>query len=314
MKILICMLFHNSMFWMNRIVGCLEDLLKNKPSNIEYHFSVVYGDSWDGTDKEINRIMDNLSKLYGNGDNRDNGDNRLKKELKIKIVHLPLPKRFDGIEKLGILRNASIELGDLKNEKYDYIIQADTDVIFDNITILKLIRNIDKNEDFWGNKLNAGIIAPMNFIENSTPGSEIFYDTFVFRINGYMFYPEKPYVPAKKNIAGETGWIRDVDKGKQDRKDRYGKDISPDLIKKGIFEVDSVGTLYICKADIFTKWDIKYGTEERTDRKTYPHRRYESEQVYWCNQVRKYTGYKIYVDPDIRVKHLNLEMYGLQWH
>jgi len=239
--------------------------MENKSNDIEYHINVIYGDSRDSTDIEVKKRMDKLIEKYA------------RYGLKIKIYHLPLPKRLDGIEKLSILRNASVMMSDLENRKYDYVLNIDTDVMFDSDSIDKLI--IDMEED---NDRKIGIISPLVFIENSN----VFYDTFAFRMEGKMFR----------------------------------SDISTDLLLSkfgGIFEVDSVGTLYICRSDIFWKWDIKYGTELRKkdeNTKVHPQRKFESEQVVFCNRVREITGYKICVDPDIRVDHINLEKYGKGWH
>lgn len=261
MKILICLLFKNSILWLDRFLNCLNSLIENKPNDIEYNINIIYGDSNDGTDLEVKNRMDELRRKY---------------TCIIKMVHMPLPRRLDGLEKLGILRNASIMMCDIA--EYDYVLNIDTDVIFGYENIERLVRDIEDDN----NKSSIGIIAPLVFIENSG----VFYDTFAFRMEGKMFR----------------------------------SDIRPDLLLSkfgGIFEVDSVGTCYICRSDIFWKWDIKYGTELRKkdeNTKIHPNRKMESEQVVFCNRVREITGYRICVDPDIRVEHVNLEKYGKKWH
>ncbi len=262
MKILIALLFKNSFLWLDRFMVCIEDLLKDYENNenIRFDFSVIYGDSTDPTDIEVKKRMEELKEKYLVG---------------VKIVHIPLPKRLDGIEKLAILRNASITIVDIEN--YDYVLQIDTDIIFDHNSIDILIKDIEEGCD-----KKIGVIAPLVFIE----GTKTFYDTWAFRMDGgKMFRPDI------------INW--------------------PGLSNGKIFEVDSVGTCCLIKSDIFWKWDIKYGTEERKAeerKKMHPQRRLESEQVVWCNRVREKTGYKIMVDSGIRIDHINLEKYGKRWH
>lgn len=270
MKILICLLFKNSILWLDRFLNCLDSLIENRSKDVEYNINVIYGDSRDSTDVEVKKRMDGLREKYA----RDG--------LKIKMCHLPLPRRLDGLEKLSILRNASIMMSDLENEKYDYVLQMDTDVIFDSESIETLIRDISDNNGKDKSMNDIGVIAPLIYIE----GSNTFYDTFAFRMNEKMF---------KSDIRTNL------------------------LLSKfgGIFDVDSVGTIYICRSDIFWKWDIKYGTELRRkdeNTKVHPQRKYESEQVVFCNRVREITKYKICVDPEIIVYHINLEKYGKNWH
>ena len=264
MKVLICLLFKDSILWLHRFIYCIESLLNDTPNNINYHLSIIQGDSKDGTDGELRRCTTNLLSKYKSAG------------LKIKMVELPLPSRLNRIERLAVLRNACIVMVDI--EDYDYVLAADTDVMFEPHTIKKLI------EDIQNDKLNAGIVAPMIIIEGAV--KEYFYDTWVFRIAGKTFTSAEPYIPAG---------------------------ISPD-IATGIFEVDSVGSFYIARAEIFSRYGIKYFTEERKDIRINPQLRYESEQVCFCNDVRKRTPFKIYVDPKATVHHVNLEQYGLKWH
>lgn len=267
MRVLICLLFKDSFFWLARFIYCIESLLRDKPNDINYHLSIIHGDSKDGTDGELKRYTaDLLSKYKSTG-------------LKIKMVELPLPSRLNRIERLAVLRNACIVMVDI--EDYDYVLAVDTDVMFEPCVIKKLI------EDIRNDKLNAGIVAPMIMIEGAeNAGKEYFYDTWVFRIAGKTFTSAAPYIPAG---------------------------ISPD-IATGIFEVDSVGSFYIARAGLFSRYGIKYFTEERKDIRINPQLKYESEQVCFCNDVRKRTPYKIYVDPKVMVHHVNLEQYGLKWH
>ena len=80
-----------------------------------------------------------------------------------------------------------------------------------------------------------------------------------------------------------------------------------------IIEVDSVGSFYICRADIFSKYKITYSTKEndvKPEQNNY--RKYESEQVCFCNDVKSNTNYKICINYNVSVDHVNLEKYGLK--
>lgn len=223
------------------------------------------------------------------GDSKDGTDGELKRcisdflvkykshGLKVKMVELPLPLRLDRIEKLAVLRNACIIMADI--EDYDYVLSIDTDVMFTSDAVLQLINNIATK------KLNAGVVAPMILIERfKNLGREYFYDTWVFKVAGMPFTSAEPFIP---------------------------RGINPD-ISRDIFEVDSVGSFYICRADIFSRYGIKYFTVERSG--VNPRDRFESEQECFSNAVREKTPYKIYVNPKVIVRHVNLEQYEMRWH
>lgn len=285
MKILICLLFKNSSIWLSRFMECLENLIRTKPDNIEYSLSVIYGDSSDNTDTEVKRQMDILQEKY---------------KFNIRMSNLPLPKRLHSIEKLAILRNACVE--QCIDKEYKYVLVIDTDVMFTSLSVQKLIRNIESNEDMWGDKLNIGVIAPLVIIENE---KWLFYDHWAYRMNGKMFSPARPYVPVEMDFKNPERNIEIMNK------------TIDKTINKGIFEVDSIGTMYVCKADIFSKWGVKYKTEERSEKersKVYYNKKFESEQVVWCKDVKEKIGYSIYVDADIIVYHVDLESVGIGWH
>lgn len=61
--------------------------------------------------------------------------------------------------------------------------------------------------------------------------------------------------------------------------------------------VDSVGTCYLVSAQVFRS-GVKYVSDEDT-----------SEQIGFCQRVKRY-GFKIAVNPDVRVLHVNFEQYG----
>ncbi len=264
-KILICLLFKNSNMWISRFFDNLDNLLIsefNHKNNIEYNISIIYGTSNDGTEEALKNRIEKYKEI-------------------INLRRMDIPNRFNILEKLAILRNSFLHTNDLK--KYDYLLMIDTDIMFDNSSINRLIRDIQNP------KLdNPGIVAPMIFVEDyGLYKDTFFYDVFAYRIKGLNFKHIKPYIPVVLT-----------------NNNKY----------KRIIEVDSVGSLYLMKSDIFngnSNKDIQYGTYNVNT--LYEDKKYESEQVYLCEQVRR-NGFKIYVDLNIKAFHINLEKYGLRWH
>jgi len=62
--------------------------------------------------------------------------------------------------------------------------------------------------------------------------------------------------------------------------------------------VDSVGTCYLMNKCVASQ--VRYGAGE-------------SEQVAFCNQARE-KGFGVFVDPTLRIDHVNFTAYGLPWH
>lgn len=270
-NILICLLFKNSNLWLDDFMNCINDLLLNKPENVNYDLSVIYGDSSDGTDENLESILLDIHDKY---------------KITMQKIYVILPNRLDGIQKLVLLRNSFLNINQKKLDKYKYLLIIDTDVMFRYNTILKMIQDIENI------KLNAGVVAPLIFINNyRNYGNKFFYDTFAYRLNEKMFshyIPYIPYIPIQNDILVTN--------------------------RKRIIEVDSVGSIYIIKSDIFINYDVMYGTYERNKSEPHPQRKFESEQVILCDNIRKKTSYKIYVDLNLKVYHVNLEKYGLAWH
>lgn len=269
-KILILLMFKDSQKWISRFFVCLDSILQlqKEYDNIQFSISTIYGDDTDNTSDILLNKLESIKKKYG---------------IKIISKRITFPKRLDGIQKLVTLRNAFLYINNL--EDYDYILSIDTDILFTDNTVIKLIKNIENP------KLeNPGMTAPMVFIEDYfSYGNNYFYDTLAYKIQEKNFLHTKPYVPIK--LFGN---------------DRF----------KQIISVDSVGCMYLIKADIFTKYNIIYGTYLRKlDQNTiHPQRKYESEQVYLCEQIKLKTGYNIYVDLNAKVYHINLQKYGMSWH
>lgn len=267
-KILILLLFKDSRKWIYRFLACIESLLQNENRNIEFSISIIYGDDTDGTSSVLLNKLESIENIYG---------------TKITSKRITFPKRLDGIQRLVTLRNASLYINDLKD--YNYVLSIDTDIIFDDNTVIRLIKDIENP------KLdNPGIIAPMVFIENyGSHMNSFFYDTYAFKIQDKSFLHKRPYIPVK---------LFGVDKFKQ------------------IISVDSIGSFYIAKSDIFTKYDVTYATYLRKldNNSQHPQRKYESEQVCFCENIKQKTPYNIYVDLNAKVYHINLQKYGLPWH
>lgn len=269
-KILILLMFKDSKKWISRFFMCVESILQlqNKNNDLQFSFSVIYGDDIDGTGSILLNKLALIENRYG---------------TKVATKKIKFTKRLDGIQRLVTLRNACIYINHL--EDYDYILSIDTDIMFDNNVIIKLIKDIQNP------KLdNPGIVAPMVFIEDYySHMNSYFYDTFAYRLQDKMFLHTRPYIPIKL-----------FDRNKF----------------KSLISVDSVGSFYLANTDIFTKYDVNYGTYLRKldQSSQHPQRKYESEQVYMCEQVKQNTPYNIYVDLDAKVYHINLQKYGMAWH
>lgn len=288
-KILVCLLFKDSVLWINRFFESIDALFINKPVNIEYGLSVVYGDSKDGTDDIVKAKVEEIRSKY---------------KVQVNLFNLSMPERLDGLEKLAALRNSCIELSDV--QRYDYVLMVDTDIIFGSYIIEKFLGIMERRKDI-------GVMAPMVMIENfRTFANTYFYDAFAFRLGGKVLEHLPPYLPVEAIKKFRLTSVKNI---KID-----------DLVNGTMVELDSVGSMYLCRSDIYWKHEVKYATEERADWREYnskhsklkmipyPHRKYESEQVCWCNEVRKKCGYKIIVDPTVKVYHVNLEPLGLDWH
>lgn len=267
-------MFKNSTKWIYRFFNCIESLLQTR--------------------NEYNNIQYSISVIYGDDD--DGTSNILLNKLEsiknkygigITSKRITFPKRLDGIQRLVTLRNSFLYINnDVNNlNNYDYILSIDTDIMFDSKIITKLIKDIENQ-----NLNNPGLIAPMVFIEDYfSYGNNYFYDIWAYRVQEKMFLHTRPYIPIKL----------------------FGNDKFKSLIN-----VDSVGSFYLAKTDIFTKYDVKYGTYIRSinSNSQHPQRKYESEQVVMCEQVKSKTDYNIYVDLNAKVYHINLQKYGLPWH
>lgn len=120
---------------------------------------------------------------------------------------------------------------------------------------------------------NADIIAPYVLIA----GTDKFYDTHVFRMNNKKFGHIPPYTPDNKAYT------------------------TP-------FEVDSVGTCLLFKADVF----MEVVMENKKHREEYHNQKVDG-YLGLC-RTAKLLGYHIFADPTVRIAHADLTAYELQWH
>lgn len=264
---------------MSKILICL--LFKNSNLWLDRFFSCVENLIYNENNKK-NNLEYELSIIYGNSNDgteeslKNKTEKLMNNNVKVNIIKIDIPNKFNRLEKFAILRNMFLNINNL--EEYKYLLMIDTDVMFELRVILKLIQDIENP------KLETcGIIAPMIFIEDyRIYQNSFFYDTLAYRIKGLNFKHERPYIPI---ILNED--------------DKYKK----------IIEVDSVGSLYIIRADILMKGGIYYGTYLKNITKE----KYESEQVFICERVRQ-NGFKVYIDMNLKVYHINLEKYRMKWH
>jgi len=200
------------------------------------------------------------------------------------IVKLDISDNLDRFDKLAILRNMSIKLG-LENE--DYVMMIDSDVVFDKDLLDKLYTSLS-NSDY-------DVISPLVFIEDFRDyGNSYFYDTLAFIKDGECFSHFYPYINSK---------------------------YYDELIKNdNVIEVDSVGTCYLAKSEIFNINDFKdfnilkcYKEIENGKKLVIYEGNGISEQVRFFENVRNF-DYKIMVDMNIKILHFNLEKYGMRWH
>lgn len=203
------------------------------------------------------------------------------KDMKCVFESVNINNIFDRFDKLAIMRNMSIKFG-LNDE--DCVLIIDSDTIFSKDLLVKLV------ESLYNNKFDA--LAPLIFIENFRDyGNDYFYDTLAFIKNGEKFNHFYPYTNIDNND-----------------------------VNNNIIEVDSVGTCYLIKGYVFNindfnRYNILRCFKEKEKGK-FPVI-YEgggiSEQVRFFNNFRN-ADYKVGVDFNIKMFHMNLEQYGMSWH
>jgi len=106
--------------------------------------------------------------------------------------------------------------------------------------------------------LDVDVVAPYVWIIDRDP--RIFFDIYCFRYKGYHFHPINP----------------------------------PGINNNQLLEIDSVGSCYVVKAEVFKKGVYK---------NPHPH-------LQFCNSIRN-LGYKVYIDPKSHVYHYDLEKAGI---
>jgi len=106
--------------------------------------------------------------------------------------------------------------------------------------------------------LDVDLVAPYVWIIDRNP--RVFFDTYCFRYKKYHFHPLYP----------------------------------PGINSNELLEIDSVGSCYVVKAEVFKKGEY---------RNPHPH-------IQFCNSIKK-LGYKLYIDPKSHVYHYDLEKAGI---
>lgn len=231
----------------------------------------------------------NISTCFINSDSSDNTNKKVikyvddfrNKNMKCVFESININDSFERFDKLAIMRNMSIKLG-LNDE--DYVLVIDSDTIFDKKLLVNLMESLNDN--------NFDAISPLIFIDNFRDyGDGYFYDTLAFIKDGEKFSHFYPYINVDNND-----------------------------VNNNVIGVDSVGTCYIIKSEVFNindfnNYNILKCFKEKEDGKIPVI--YEgdgiSEQVRFFDNFRK-AGYRVGVDFNIRMMHMNLEHYGMSWH
>lgn len=144
--------------------------------------------------------------------------------------------------------------------KEDYVLMVDSDIISLPSDLLQQLMKPDYN-----------ICAPLVFIEKFRKfGNAYFYDRLAFIYKGKNLNHTYPYIP-----------------------DNIKLPITP-------FEMDSVGTCYLCNADVF-----RNGVWFNSDINM-------SEQVSFCSGARK-QGYTVCLSPNVSVLHCNFEKHNIKF-
>lgn len=159
-----------------------------------------------------------------------------------------------------------IKLSTLRNlllfealEEEEYVLMMDSDIVSVPPDLIQQLMNTSSGD----------VVAPLVMIEDFRDfGDGYFYDRLAFIKDGVPFDHFYPYIP--------------------------GCDVLP----TPPFEVESVGTCYLCKSEIFRN-GVRYMSDKNT-----------SEQIGFCNRVRQ-RGYRIFVNPSVRILHVNFEKLGM---
>lgn len=256
--------------------------------------SELYMDRFLECIKKINKGEDNrinIELCFIEGNSTDNTWEKLrgwcnKCGMRYTLEKMDINMRVWGrFDKLAILRNMLIKVG--LRSRHDYVLMVDSDCIFEEDLLFRMITSIENSD--------ADVIGAMIMIENfRTFGNNYFYDTLAFiGDDGNKFVHYFPYT------SGE-GMHK--------------------VVKRERLEMKSIGTCYLVRGEVYNLNDLNwfnvtkcYKEAERGKKVLMYKGEKKSEQIRWCDIVRD-AGYKVMIDPGIKVLHLNLEKYGLKWH
>ncbi len=170
-NVLVCSLFKDSEWCMDRFFECIE-MINLEGSNVELCF--IEGNSDDNT---WGKLREWKKKFEGLG-------------MKCFIEKMDINEFCGGrFDRLGILRNMLIKVG-LKS-KHDYVLMVDSDVVFSGDLLVRLVSSIERE--------NADVMGCMVMIEGfRTFGDDYFYDTLAFTgFDGSRFVHYFPYIGGK---------------------------------------------------------------------------------------------------------------------
>ena len=156
----------------------------------------------------------------------------------------------------------------LKNKIVDAVLKDEDFVLWIDSDIVAFPSNLLKELV----KANVDIVAPYILIE----GNNQFYDTLAFRKNKLKF------AAMLSHVQNDQGMLIKC-------------------LPDELFEVDSVGTCMLVKAEVYRE-GVRF-----------PESNEESEQVLFCDKARE-KGFKVFADPRLKATHANLPFYGEEWH
>lgn len=304
-KILVTSLFSSSSKWINRFFKCLESL--DYPKD-KLRFAFLEGGSQDNTWNILKRYKDTHPNVW----------------LSNRASNIP-----DRYERLAFLRNCLIDEA-LQDEAYVFSVDSDLvhippetlkTFISYNVDIIAPYIFIEGKTQFYDTL--AFRYQGLNF-SHTFPycpirpiGIKIGEITEIIngltkrlkRMDRRVRWTEEGRLKIVKYLSQynaisyisglQMSGLQDVLKNKELWRRNAGEAIFSYIRSKPVFEVDSVGTCYLVKRQVY---------DERV--------RYEggdSEQVVFCNNART-KGFKVWVDPSLTLMHVDLERHGEKWH
>jgi len=168
MDIVICVLFRDSEFYLDKFLGCLGKLIDHsKEYDIDLCF--IEGNSTDNTYQKLEdwmRACKYNTVLY-------------KQDINVEMTKY---------QRLAILRNMVMEKG-LK-EYHDYVVMIDSDISFKEDMLQRMVTSLERTDGV--------MMAPMILVENT----EFFHDILAFAKDGINFVNIYPYHESFQKYSG----------------------------------------------------------------------------------------------------------------